>query len=160
MIRTGIGFDAHRLAKGRPLILGGVLIPHRAGLEGHSDADVLAHAIADALLGAAGAGDIGTHFPDNDPAWAGADSVGLILRRVAEILREKRVSILNVDSVIIAQEPRLAPYFKSMSEKMAEALGTGSAGVSVKAKTTEVMGFTGRREGIAAIAVACVEAPG
>lgn len=160
MVRTGIGFDAHRLVKGRALVLGGVRISHDKGLEGHSDADVVAHAIADALLGAAAEGDIGIHFPSSDPQWAGADSVKTILAAAAEILKKKSFSINNVDCTILAQAPALAPHFAEMRRKIGAALGLPPARVSIKATTTERLGFAGRGEGIAAIAVACVTAPG
>lgn len=159
MIRTGIGFDAHRLVKGRALVLGGVRISHEKGLEGHSDADVAAHAIADALLGAAAEGDIGIHFPSSDPQWAGADSVKTVLAGVAGMLRKKGFSINNVDCTILAQAPELAPHFADMRREIGAALRLPPERVSVKATTTEQLGFAGRGEGIAAIAVACVNGP-
>lgn len=155
--RAGIGYDAHRLVHGRPLRLGGVLIPSPRGLLGHSDADVLAHAVMDALLGAAGLGDIGQHFPASDPAWKDADSVEL-LRRVTAMITDAGRRIAHVDAVILAEEPRLAPHFRSMSERLAEAMGIAPASVSIKATTTEGLGAIGRGEGIAAQAVATVEA--
>jgi 2-C-methyl-D-erythritol 2,4-cyclodiphosphate synthase len=158
-MRIGIGYDAHRLAPGRPLILGGVHIPFEQGLLGHSDADVLCHALADALLGAAALGDIGCHFPDSDPAWAGASSL-LLLQRVEQMLRQEGWRIVNVDSVIIAEKPRLAPFMAEMRERLATALGLDGAAVSVKATTTEGLGFCGAGQGLAAQAVALIEARG
>lgn len=153
--RTGIGFDVHAFAEERKLILGGVEIPYEKGLAGHSDADVLIHAVMDALLGACGLRDIGYYFPDNDPAFNGADST-VLLSRVAGLLTERSCRIINVDSVVMAQEPKLSPYIEQMKENIAEALGISTASVGVKATTTERLGFTGRREGIAAQAVASV----
>ncbi len=155
-MRVGVGFDAHRLAPGRPLILGGVEIPHERGLEGHSDADVLTHAIADALLGAAGLGDLGAVFPSEDPRWLGASSLDL-LATVAGMLAGEYLGIGNVDAVVIAQQPSLAPYRDRMRSGLASALGVQVAAVSVKATTTDGMGFTGRGEGIAATAVVLVQ---
>jgi len=148
--------DVHALVTGRPLILGGVTIPHDKGLEGHSDADVLIHAICDACLGAAGAGDIGQHFPDDDPAYRGADSRQL-LRRVREVLEEAYFSVVNVDATVVAQAPRLAPYLPEMCLNIAADLGTDASQVNIKATTTERLGFTGRGEGIAAYAVVLLE---
>ena len=156
LIRTGIGFDVHRFSHGRKLVLGGVGIDHDVGLDGHSDADVLCHAIMDALLGAVADGDIGTHFPDTDKAWKDADSIEM-LKVVADRLRAKGAHILNVDSTVITENPKLAPYIKLMRENMARALGIGVARVSVKATTAETMGALGREEGIAVLAVATVE---
>lgn len=150
-VRTGFGYDAHRLVEGRPLVLGGVMIPHKKGLEGHSDADVLVHAVMDALLGAAGAGDIGRHFPDSDSRYGGIKSL-LLLERVREVIQEKELAVENVDAVIVAQEPRLAPYTGQMAGCMAKALETDPGRVNVKATTTEGLGFTGAGEGIAAYA--------
>lgn len=150
-VRTGFGYDVHRLVEGRPLVLGGVIIPHSKGLDGHSDADVLVHAIMDALLGAAGAGDIGRHFPDSDSRYKGIKSF-LLLERVREIMREKGLKVENVDAVIVAQEPRLAPYTGEMAVYIANALMTGPGRVNIKATTTEGLGFTGAGEGIAAYA--------
>lgn len=147
--RTGLGYDVHSLVPARPLILGGVKIPYARGLLGHSDADVLSHAVMDALLGAAGLGDIGRHFPDTDPAWAGADSTGL-LARVAGLLRDKGFGIVNIDGVLIAQEPKLSPYLAQMGKNIAKAAGIAPAAVNIKATTTEGLGFVGRGEGIAA----------
>ncbi len=155
-IRSGIGFDAHRFAKGRRLILGGVEIKHDAGLAGHSDADVLCHAVIDALLGAVADGDIGRHFPDTDPKWKDADSLDL-LERTAACLAELKAVIINIDVTVITEKPKLAPYVDQMRENIARAAGIEKGKVSVKAKTTEQMGFTGRGEGIAAMSVAAVE---
>jgi len=152
-LRVGHGFDVHRLVEGRKLVLGGVEIPHARGLLGHSDADVLAHAVADACLGAAGMGDIGRHFPDTDATWAGASSLGL-LERVARLLRERGFSVLHVDATLVAERPRVAPHVAAMEGNLSGALGLGSGGVSVKATTTEGLGFEGREEGISAHAVA------
>ena len=151
-MRIGHGYDVHRLVKGRLLILGGVTIPYDRGLLGHSDADVLTHAVMDALLGAAALGDIGALFPDSDPAYAGADSLAL-LRRVVQLLRENGLGIGNVDATVLAQAPRLRPYISAMREKLAEAMGIAVGDVSVKATTEEGLGFTGAGEGIAAHAV-------
>lgn len=154
-IRIGQGYDVHRLTAGRKLILGGIEIPHPTGLLGHSDADVLVHAIMDALLGAAALGDIGKLFPDSDPEYEGADSLKLA-SRVAEVLRENGYSIGNIDSTIIAQKPKLAPYIEKMRENIAAALNIPVGSVSVKATTEERLGFTGRCEGIAAQAAALI----
>lgn len=151
MIRVGSGFDVHAFAPGRPLVLGGVTIPFDRGLAGHSDADVLLHAIADAILGAVALGDIGQHFPDSDPRWKGADSRAL-LRRVVALARERGHSIGNVDATVIAQVPRIAPHVASMRAHIAADLGCAIDVVSVKATTTERLGFTGREEGVAALA--------
>ena len=152
-IRIGQGYDVHALANNRKLILGGVEIPWEKGLLGHSDADVLLHAIMDALLGAAALGDIGALFPDTDPHYEGADSMEL-LRRVAALLHEKGWEVCNVDSTVVAQRPKLAPYISEMRRRIAEGLGVDMSRVSVKATTEEHMGFTGRGEGMAAQAVA------
>lgn len=157
-MRIGTGYDVHRLVEGRKLILGGVDIPYEKGLKGHSDADVLVHAIMDALLGAAALGDIGLHFPDTDPAYRGADSLALA-RRVAEILAENGYLIENIDSTVIAQAPKLRPYIDRMRENIAQALNLDISQVSVKATTEEHLGFTGRGEGIAAQAAALVTSP-
>ncbi len=154
-MRIGHGYDVHRLVEGRKLILGGVEIPFEKGLLGHSDADVLAHAVMDALLGAAALGDIGKLFPDSDPAYAGADSL-VLLRRVAEVLAEHGYGIGNVDATVLAQRPKLAPYIPEMRERLAAAMGVGPGQVSVKATTEEGLGFTGTGEGIAAHAVALI----
>lgn len=155
-IRVGHGFDVHAFAEGRRLVLGGVDIPHARGLLGHSDADVLLHAICDALLGAAGQGDIGRHFPDSDARYKGIDSREL-LRHVAALLREKGWKVGNVDATIIAQAPRMAPHIPGMRAHIATDLGVGEEAVNVKATTTEHLGFTGRAEGIAAEAVCLIE---
>jgi 2-C-methyl-D-erythritol 2,4-cyclodiphosphate synthase len=151
-MRIGTGFDVHALVPGRALILGGVTIPHPRGLAGHSDADVLLHAIADALLGALALGDLGVHFPDSDARWKGADSRAL-LRHVASLVAGLGWDIGNVDATVIAQAPRLAPFVAAMRANIAADLGCDPARVSVKATTTEHLGFTGREEGIAAQAV-------
>jgi 2-C-methyl-D-erythritol 2,4-cyclodiphosphate synthase len=152
-LRIGLGADVHALVAGRKLILGGVDIPHELGLLGHSDADVLAHAVADALLGAARAGDIGKLFPDTDPAYAGADSL-VLLSQVAAYVRERGLVILDVDCVIVAQEPKLSPYRDEMRANLARAMAIDVDNVGVKATTSEHMGFEGRQEGISAEAVA------
>lgn len=157
MIQVGIGYDSHRFAAGRPLVLGGVTIPHPLGLAGHSDADAVAHALTDALLGAAGAGDIGRHFPDTDPRWRDADSIGL-LRQACALLRDRGAVPLQADITVIAEQPKLAPHADAMAARLAAAIGVEPGRVGVKAKTNEGMGFTGRGEGIAVIAVATVEA--
>jgi 2-C-methyl-D-erythritol 2,4-cyclodiphosphate synthase len=154
--RIGQGFDVHALVPGRKLMIGGVDIPFDQGLLGHSDGDVLLHAICDALLGAAGLGDIGRHFPDTDESLRGADSRGL-MRSVAERLGAAGLAIVNIDATIIAQAPRMAPHIAAMISNIAETLGISPAQVNVKAKTTERLGFTGRGEGIAAQAVALIE---
>lgn len=155
-MRIGHGYDVHRLVEGRKLILGGVDVPFERGLLGHSDADVLAHAVMDALLGAAALGDIGKLFPDSDPAYEGADSLAL-LRRVSELLGENGYRIGNVDATVLAQRPRLAPHIPLMRERLAAAMGVDPGRVSVKATTEEGLGFTGAGEGIAAHAVALIE---
>ena len=155
-MRIGNGYDAHRLAPGRKLILGGVEIPHAAGLLGHSDADVLTHAIIDALLGAAGLGDIGSRFPDSEAKYKNIVSL-LLLRAVSDLLAERRMKVINVDSVVVAQEPRLAPYTDDMRGSLAACLGLSADAVSVKATTEEGMGFTGKKKGIAAYAVCLLE---
>ena len=156
-MRIGHGYDVHRLTEGRPLILGGVRVPYERGLLGHSDADVLLHAVMDALLGAAALGDIGKWFADKDPAYAGADSAEL-LARVAALLRENGWRVENIDSTVLAQAPKLAPYIPAMRARIASVLGVSEACVSVKATTEEGLGFTGSGEGIAAHAV-CLLAP-
>jgi 2-C-methyl-D-erythritol 2,4-cyclodiphosphate synthase len=152
---TGIGWDSHRLADGRRLVLGGVEIPFDRGLEGFSDADVLAHAITDALLGAAALGDIGEHFPDTDPRWAGADSIAL-LRAVVAMLAERGLTVVHVDATVVMERPKLAPHRAAIRARLGEALGLAAEHVSVKASTGEGMGFVGRGEGVAALAVASV----
>ena len=155
-MRIGQGFDVHAFADGRKLIIGGVEIAHARGLLGHSDADVLLHAICDALLGAAGLGDIGQHFPDSDPRYGGIDSRKL-LREVAKKIAEMKLRIVNIDATILAQEPRMSPYKAQMIGNIAHDLGITPAMVNVKATTTEGLGFLGRVEGIAAQAIALLE---
>ena len=152
-MRIGQGFDTHALVGGRELVIGGVRIPYEKGLAGHSDADVLIHAVCDALLGAAGLGDIGAHFPDTDARYKGIDSRKL-LREVAQLLRQRKLRVANVDATIIAQAPKMAPHIAAMRANLASDLGVAPDAVNVKAKTTEKLGFTGRGEGIAAEAVA------
>jgi 2-C-methyl-D-erythritol 2,4-cyclodiphosphate synthase len=154
--RCGIGYDIHRLAEDRKLVLGGVEIPYERGLDGHSDADVLSHALADALLGAIGGGDIGHHFPNTDESLRNISSIE-ILKRVAAILAEKKAKVVNVDVTIIAEAPKIAPHIAAMREKIADAIGTAESSVSIKATTNEMLGAVGRGEGIAAMAVATVE---
>ena len=156
MLRIGHGFDVHAFAEGRPLVLGGVTVPSARGLAGHSDADVVAHAVMDAVLGALRAGDIGKLFPDTDPAYEGADSLGL-MRQVAALGRERGWRVAGVDCTIAAQAPKLALYREEMRARMAAALGVDVEQVGVKATTTERLGFVGREEGIAAWAVALLE---
>ena len=158
MIATGIGYDVHRLVADRPLVLGGVEIPHPLGLDGHSDADVLCHAIADAVLGAAGEPDIGHLFPNTDPTIRGISSLE-ILRRVRSVLDEKSIGLHNIDATLIAEEPRIAPYLAEMKNRVGAALGLIPARVGIKATTNESMGFLGRGEGMAALATACVNLP-
>jgi 2-C-methyl-D-erythritol 2,4-cyclodiphosphate synthase len=152
-IRIGNGYDVHRLVEGRKLILGGVEVPHSMGLDGHSDADALAHALCDALLGALGAGDIGAYFPDTDPKWKGISSL-LLLKEVMRMCREKGFQLANVDSVIVAQKPKLAPHLAEMKKNIASSLEVEIDQINIKATTTEKLGFAGREEGIAAYAVA------
>ncbi len=156
MIATGIGWDVHRLAPDRPLVLGGVVVPGEMGLDGHSDADVLTHAVIDALLGAAGLGDIGEHFPDTDERWRGADSIEL-LRVVDALLTERGVAVLHVDATVMLERPKLAEHKAAMRARLAEALGLAPEHVNVKATRGEGMGFVGRVEGAAALALATVE---
>ncbi len=155
-MRIGQGYDVHRLTEGRKLIIGGVEIPYEKGLDGHSDADVLLHAIMDAMLGAAALGDIGLLFPDTDAQFAGADSLKL-LQKVKDVLDERGYSICNIDSTVIAQEPKLRPYIDTMRQNIAEALKIDVSQVSVKATTEEHLGFTGRKEGIAAQAIVLID---
>lgn len=155
-MRIGQGYDVHAFAEGRPLILGGVTVPYDKGLAGHSDADVLLHAICDALLGAAALGDIGQHFPDTDPAYAGADSRQL-LRDVMALLIDKNLSVSNIDCTVIAQAPKLAPYITDMRNNIASDCSIELDCINVKATTTEKLGFTGRGEGIAATAVVLLD---
>ncbi|MEK0429239.1 MAG: hypothetical protein RL001_1766 [Pseudomonadota bacterium] len=156
--RVGQGYDSHALVPGRPLIIGGVTIPHRMGLMGHSDADVLLHAITDALFGAAGLGDIGRHFPDTDASYAGADS-RVLLRAARQTLHEAGFEIGNIDATLIAQQPKLAPHLPVMTVHIAEDLGILPSQVNVKAKTNERLGWEGREEGIAAHATALIYRP-
>jgi 2-C-methyl-D-erythritol 2,4-cyclodiphosphate synthase len=156
MTRVGIGYDVHRLVEGRKLVLGGVEIAHTSGLEGHSDADVLSHAIADAVLGAIGERDIGFHFPNSDESIRGISSLR-ILERVREIIANKGGAIVNVDATLIAEAPRIGPHANAMRERIATALRIASDRVGIKATTNELLGFIGRGEGIAAIAVATVD---
>lgn len=155
-MRTGIGFDAHRFDESRPLILGGVTIDGAPGLAGHSDGDALAHAVIDALLGAAALGDIGTHFPSEDERWRGARSLDL-LAEVVRLLQTRGLAVRNVDATVIAERPRLRPYVEKMREALAGVVGVEPSAVSVKATTTDALGFTGRGEGIAALATALVQ---
>ena len=157
MIRVGIGYDSHRFVAGRPLVLGGVTVPHPYGLAGHSDADAVAHALTDAILGAAGAGDIGQLFPDTDPRWKDADSMEL-LRSAHDVVRRKGLRFRQADLTIITEQPKLAPHLRTMAEQLAGRLGVAAGELSVKAKTNEGMGFIGRGEGLAVLAVATLEA--
>lgn len=156
MSRSGIGYDLHRLSAGRRLVLGGVEVPFEKGSVGHSDGDVLAHAICDALLGAAGLGDIGSHFPDTDPKWKDANSLEF-LGRVRGLLAEHRLRIAHLDAIVIAERPKLAPHFPAMREALAGALGIEAAQINLKAKTNEGVGAVGRGEAIAAQAIATIE---
>ncbi len=155
-MRVGMGYDAHRLVAGRPLILGGVEVPYHLGLAGHSDADVLAHAIGDALLGAVAAGDLGRHFPDRDPAYKNISSL-ILLEKIMEVVKAKNFRPVNVDAVIVAEAPRLVPHFPAMIAKLAPILGLPPDDLNLKATTTEKMGFAGKGEGIAAYAVVLVD---
>ena len=155
--RVGIGYDVHRMVRGRPLILGGVSIEHTHGLLGHSDADVLSHAITDAVLGAAALGDIGHHFPDTDEVWKNADSI-ILLHRVMELVDAAGYAIVNVDATVVLERPKLKPHIADMRKKIAQALRTDMRNVSVKATTNERMGLVGREEGAAAWAVCMLEA--
>jgi 2-C-methyl-D-erythritol 2,4-cyclodiphosphate synthase len=155
-MRIGMGYDAHRLVPGRPLILGGVEVPYSLGLEGHSDADVLSHAIGDALLGAVGAGDLGSHFPDHDPAYKDISSL-ILLERIMDVVRDRGFKPMNVDATVLAQNPRLAPHFPGMIIRLAPILGLAPDALNLKATTTEMMGFIGRGEGIAAYAAVLVK---
>ncbi len=156
MLRIGHGYDVHRLVEGRKLIIGGVEIPHETGLLGHSDADVLLHAISDALLGAAALGDIGCLFPDTDPEFKGADSL-VLLKKVVSVLAENGFSVVNIDATLIAQRPKMRPYIEKMRENIASACEISVNFVSVKATTEEKLGFTGREEGVSAHAVCLIE---
>ena len=155
--RVGIGYDSHRFGPGRPLVLGGIEIPHTAGLIGHSDADAVTHALIDALLGAAGAGDIGQLFPDTDPTWAGADSIGL-LREAVKRVHAQGYQPVQADITVIAEAPQLGPHRARMVAALAPVLGLPASAISIKAKTNEGMGWIGRGEGVAVLAVATVEA--
>jgi 2-C-methyl-D-erythritol 2,4-cyclodiphosphate synthase len=156
MNRVGFGFDLHPLVSGRPLILGGVTVPSEAGLDGHSDADVLAHAVGEALLGALALGDLGRHFPDTDPRYRGISSL-LLLGHVMTLVRERGATLVNVDGTVLAQAPRLASHLPEMAKRLADVLGIPPGRVSVKAKSPEGLGLVGRREGIAAMAVVSLE---
>ena len=158
MVHVGIGYDVHALVEGRKLILGGVEIPHTKGLEGHSDADVLMHAICDAVLGALGEADIGHYFPNTDPRWKGAPS-RIFLNEAARLVEVRRGRIVNVDATVIAQAPKIFPHVQPMKAAIAEALGLAAAQVGIKATTNEHLGFIGREQGIAAMAVASVDLP-
>ncbi len=158
MHRVGIGYDVHQLVEGRRLVLGGVEIPHTHGLDGHSDADVLIHAIADAILGAIGSGDIGFHFPNTDPRWKDAPST-VFLEHIRGLLADQNAELINVDSSLVAEAPKILPHLDAMKTNIAAALGIEPARVGIKATTNETMGFVGRREGMAAMAVASVRMP-
>lgn len=152
MFRIGFGYDVHELAEGRPLVLGGVTIPYTQGLRGHSDADVLTHAVIDSILGALGKGDIGQHFPDSDPAYKGANSL-FLLKKVVAMARDEKFIVNNLDTTIVAQKPKLAQYLNDMKMNLSSVLGVDDPVVNVKATTTEGLGFCGREEGLAAYAV-------
>ena len=158
MTRVGFGFDVHPLVAGRPLVLGGVTVPSEQGLDGHSDADVLAHAVGEALLGALALGDLGRHFPDTDPRFRGVSSLAL-LEAVMQLVRARGGRLINVDATVMAQAPRLAPLLPEMAKRLADTLGIHADAVSVKAKSPEGLGLVGRREGMAAMAVVSVEVP-
>ena len=158
-VRAGIGYDVHKLEPGIPLWLGGVRVEFEAGLAGHSDGDVLVHALVDAMLGAAGLGDIGTYFPSSDPQYRGAPSL-TFLREVADLLERQGCQAVNLDATIVAERPRLAPYVQSMREKIAESTGLSPLQVNIKCTTSDGLGFPGRGEGIGALAIATVEASG
>ena len=155
-VRTGIGFDVHPLVSDRPLVLGGVTVPHFSGLKGHSDGDTLTHAVIDAALGGAGLGDIGTHFPSSDASYEGIDSL-VLLEHTRELIAASGWRVTYVDATIIAEEPKLSPFVMQMASNLSTCLDLDADSVSVKAKTTDGLGFTGRREGIAALAVATLE---
>ena len=156
MYRIGNGYDVHRLIKGRKLILGGVDIPHGLGLDGHSDADVLCHALCDSLLGACGAGDLGKYFPDTDNKWKGVSSL-VLLEKSGELVAERGFQISNIDTTIVAQQPKIGPHIESMTTNISETLKIDPTQINIKATTTEGLGFTGREEGIAAYAVALLQ---
>jgi 2-C-methyl-D-erythritol 2,4-cyclodiphosphate synthase len=153
IIRIGNGYDVHRLVEGRKLVLGGVDVPHSTGLDGHSDADALLHALCDALLGAVGAGDIGAHFSDTDPKWQGISSL-ILLEQVTALCRDKGFEVSNIDTIIVAQKPKLASFLPDMKKNIAQAMAIDIGRINIKATTTEKLGFTGREEGIAAHAIA------
>ena len=155
-MRVGFGYDVHKFSEGRKLILGGVEIPHSLGLLGHSDADVLLHAIADALLGAAALGDIGVHFPDSDSAYKDIDSM-ILLKRTVDLLKEKEYDIINIDATIVAQKPKISPHSAKMKENIAKCLGIAPDFVNIKATTTEKLGFEGREEGISSHCICLIE---
>lgn len=157
-MRVGQGYDSHRFQQGRPLILGGVEIPGHPGLSGHSDADAVAHAVTDALLGAAGLGDIGTHFPPADPRWKNADSMEL-LAAVVQLLEGENYQVVNVDATVVAETPKIGPHADAMRRRLAEVIGISPSHVSIKGKTNEGMGWVGRGEGIAVLAVALIDTP-
>lgn len=159
MTRVGLGFDLHPLVRGRALVLGGVTIPSEVGLGGHSDADVLSHAVGEALLGSLALGDLGRHFPDTDSRWLNVSSL-VLLGHVLELVRGRGGRIVNIDATVLAQAPKLAPYLGEMAKRLADTLGLDLGAVSVKAKSTEGLGLLGRREGIAAMAVVSVETEG
>lgn len=154
-VRVGIGYDSHRFAEGRRLVLGGVEIPHAQGLTGHSDADAVAHAITDAMLGAAALGDIGTHFPPSDAAFKDADSIEL-LRKANELLEAQGYQVINIDVTVVCEAPRIGPHAPAMRQRIADALGIGEKHISIKGKTNEGMGWIGRGEGLAVIATALI----
>ena len=158
MNRVGLGYDVHQLKDDRPLILGGVEIPHERGLDGHSDADVIMHAICDAILGALGEGDIGSFFPPNDPQWKDASSK-IFLEEAAKQIKKQNGRLINIDAMLIAEAPKIAPYIPDMKNNIANALGVSTKDIGIKATTNETMGFVGRGEGMAAHAVASVELP-
>ncbi|MXY98048.1 MAG: 2-C-methyl-D-erythritol 2,4-cyclodiphosphate synthase [Gemmatimonadetes bacterium] len=158
-MRVGTGYDVHAFAEGRPLVLGGVTIPHDRGLQGHSDADVLSHAIGDAMLGAAALGDIGIHFPDDDARYLGISSL-VLLQRIVDALGESGYTVTNVDATVVAERPKLSPFVRQMRSRIGEALGLPDDRVSIKATTSEKLGFTGREEGIAAHAVVLIRSAG
>ncbi len=157
MMRIGMGYDVHRLVPDRPLVLGGITIPHERGLLGHSDADVLTHAICDAILGAAVLGDIGLHFPDTDPAYQGVSSL-VLLRHTVDLVAREGLKVQQIDATVVAQAPRIGPFRDQMRTKLAETIGIPLGMISVKATTTEGLGYLGRREGIAALCIAQLEA--
>lgn len=155
-MRIGHGYDSHRFEAGRPLVLGGVTIPSDVGLAGHSDADAVAHAVTDAILGAAGLGDIGSHFPDKDPSWKDADSLSLLARAV-HLLEGENYQVVNVDVTVVAERPRIGPHVAEMRERLSGVLGISPGHVSIKGKSNEGMGWVGREEGIAVLAVALID---